>query len=271
MRLAGRLDAQSLSGTGEPCRNRECLVGPQQMKPVAIFHHTRVGDPGTVLDILEELRIPFKVIRIVDGKPVPPDPSAFSGLVLMGGYMGVNDPYPWIAQEISLVQQADEMGLPVAGHCLGSQMVAVAFGGRVHRNPVKEMGWGRIVACDVPESEEWLGVKPGEGLTTFQWHADTFDPPPGSVCLATSEFCRNQAFVHRGRHLAIQSHFEMTPELVLAEIEKNGAQLVAEYVAGNPAVASVEETLASLTDRTRDMRVTLARCYRRWVQGLKET
>jgi hypothetical protein len=76
-------------------------------------------------------------------------------------------------------------------------------------------------------------------------------------------------FVHRGRHMAIQSHLEMTPALVQASIEKNGAELLAEHAAGNPAVTSIQETLRDVAQRCAGMRRTLAGCYGRWAEGLR--
>jgi GMP synthase-like glutamine amidotransferase len=108
-------------------------------------------------------------------------------------------------------------------------------------------------------------------FTTFQWHRDTFVPPPGAKRLATGEWCAEQMFVHRGRHMAIQSHLEMTPALVEASIEKNGAEMLAQLKAGNPAVTSMRETLRDVPQRTAEMHQTLARCYCRWAQGLRRT
>ena len=62
------------------------------MKPVAVFQHTEVGTPGTVVPILDDLGVRTQVIRVDQGEPVPENPEVFSGLVLMGGYMGVYDP-----------------------------------------------------------------------------------------------------------------------------------------------------------------------------------
>ena len=59
----------------------------------------------------------------------------------MGGPMSVNDPLPWIEQELSLIRKAQDKGLPVLGHCLGGQLISRALGGTISANPVKEIGW----------------------------------------------------------------------------------------------------------------------------------
>jgi GMP synthase-like glutamine amidotransferase len=241
------------------------------MKPVAIFQHTHVGDPGAVPRILASLDVPAQIVRIVDGEPVPRTPDAFSGLVFMGGSMAVDDPHTWIAQELELIRRADRAGLPVAGHCLGSQLMAVAFGGGIQRNLVMEIGWGQLLVSDADEVHEWLQLRPGERFTTFQWHRDSYVRPPEANRLASSHWCAEQMYVYRGRHMAIQSHLEMTPALVQACVEKNGAELLDQHKAGNPAVTSMQETLRDLPERTADMHRTLARCYGRWVQGLRHT
>lgn len=237
------------------------------MKPVAVFQHTEVGAPGAVLTVLEALGREVQVIRVLDGEAVPTDPSAFGGLVFMGGSMSANDALPWIAQELQLIRDADARGIPVAGHCLGSQLVALALGGEVHRNTRPEIGWGRITAASGDTADEWWGDLAGHALETFQWHGDTFEPPVGAVSLATGAWCAHQAFVLRDLHLLVQSHLEMTPALIALSLERNGHQLVRQHSLGNPAVSSPEDTQRDLASRTLQMNGLLRRLYTRWVRA----
>jgi GMP synthase-like glutamine amidotransferase len=104
-------------------------------------------------------------------------------------------------------------------------------------------------------------------LQTFQWHGDTFEPPTGAVRLARSRYCANQAFALRGVHLLLQSHLEMTPELVALSMERNGHQLARQNALANPAVSRFEDLLEDLADRTRRMHEILRRLYARWIEG----
>ncbi len=234
------------------------------MKPIAIFQHTTVGAPGSIPAIFEDLHLPYQIIRIIDGQAVPEDASQFSGLVFMGGYMSVYDGLPWIAQEIALIQQADTLGIPVAGHCLGSQLVATAFGGKVRSNRTREICWNNITVDHSAIAKQWWGAPEGQVLLTFQWHGDTFSLPPGAVRIATSAYCENQAFVVNDRHMAIQSHLEMTPSLVALSFERNGKQLETEYARGNPAANSPQQLMEHVPQKTQAIRHTLTRLYTHW-------
>jgi len=238
------------------------------MKPIAVFQHTEVGAPGAVLPILGALGREVEMVRIVDGQAVPADASRFSGLVFMGGYMGAHDPLPWIAQELALIRDADARGIPVAGHCLGSQLVALALGGEVHPHDRPEIGWCEITAEAGDTARAWWGEEhAGKVLQTFQWHADTFTPPPGAVPLARGACCANQAFVLRDRHLLVQSHLEMTPALVELSMARNGQQLVRQNALANPAASAGGDLLNDLPKRTQEMHALLGRLYARWVVG----
>jgi len=239
------------------------------MKPIAVFQHTEVGAPGTVVPILETLGHVVRLVRIVDGEPVPQDASAFSGLVFMGGYMGVHDDLPWIAPELALIRDADVRGLPVAGHCLGSQLVALALGGSVASHSAPEIGWQPLCTDAHAAARDWWGDFAGRELRTFQWHGDTFQPPPEAVRIAWSRHCENQAFVLRDRHLMLQSHLEMTPSLVALSLERNGHQLERQHALGNPAVSDPQDAARDLEARTAGMTAVLARLYARWVRGCK--
>ena len=237
------------------------------MKPMAVFQHTEVGAPGTVVPILQSLGHTVRVIRIVDGEPVPESAADFCGLVFMGGYMGVHDDLPWIPLELALIRDADARGLPVAGHCLGSQLVALALGGSVARHTAPEIGWQPLqTGSDALARESW-GEFAARDVQTFQWHGDTFQPPPGARQIARSDHCSNQAFVLRDRHLLLQSHLEMTPELVELSLARNGEQLRRQFALGNPAVSNPADACSELEARTGRMRTMLARLYARWVRG----
>ena len=233
-------------------------------RPVAVFQHTEVGAPGAVVPILESLGCQVELIRIVDGDAVPPDASHFAGLVFMGGYMSARDPQPWIAAELALIRDADRRGIPVAGHCLGSQIIALALGGDVRTLKRPEIGWCEITADDSPTAREWWGDHAGQVLPTFQWHADTFEPPDGAVALATGLHCRNQVFVLKDIHLLIQSHLEMTPALVKLAVERNGHQMLRQNALANPATSDYRDALRDLPRRTLQMHVLLERLYSRW-------
>mgnify|MGYP000048782833 CR=1 FL=1 len=106
------------------------------MKPVAIFRHSPIEGPGYFAIFLEGHGIPWRLIAIDAGEAVPDSPETFSGLCFMGGPMSVNDDLPWIAQELGLIRSAAALGIPVMGHCLGSQLLAkvlsqVKYGGAV--------------------------------------------------------------------------------------------------------------------------------------------
>jgi GMP synthase-like glutamine amidotransferase len=234
------------------------------MKPIAVFQHTEVGAPGTVVPILQSLGREVQIVRVVDGEPVPADASAFGGLVFMGGYMSANDALPWIGQELALIRAAAAQGIPVAGHCLGSQLVARALGGSVHAHARPEIGWNDIVTDDHAVARDWWGDAAGQAIETFQWHGDTFTPPPGAVRIATSPHCAAQAYVLDDRHLLVQSHLEMTPALVALSLERNGAQLLRQHAAGNPAVASMDATQRDVPARTARMAAHLQRLYAHW-------
>lgn len=236
------------------------------MKPIAIFQHTHVGQPGAVVTVLNELGVPWVVVPVMDGAPIPEDPSSFSGLILMGGSMGVNDGLDWIDDEIRLVQKARGKGIPVAGHCLGSQVMSAAFGGKIERGPAMEIGWQKVDYAPVAEMQEWFGDGADE---IFQWHGDAFELPEGAVRLASSPLYPNQAFVLDDKHLGMQFHLEMTPELVDVYLQANGNMIDRELAKGAQAVNTREEVASDVEKRTSDMHKMMRKAYARWVKGLK--
>jgi GMP synthase-like glutamine amidotransferase len=184
---------------------------PHVMKPIAIFRHAPSEGPGYLADFLDARNLPWQLIRIDAGEPVPADARQFSGLVFMGGPMSVNDPLPWVESALTLIRDAVARDIPVLGHCLGGQLMTRALGGSVTKNAVKEIGWGEVSADNNDEARIWLGdVKTA---TVFHWHGETFSLPARATRLLSSQHCSNQAYA-TGKHLALQCHVEMTEEMI---------------------------------------------------------
>lgn len=232
------------------------------MKPVAIFRHSPGEDPGYFATFLDRHSIPWRLIGIDEGAAVPVDPRDFSGLVLMGGPMSVNDRLPWITQELSLIRAAVARNIPVLGHCLGGQLMAKALGASVTRNPLKEIGWGEVRALDSPLARDWLGEL--RGFVSFHWHGETFGLPAGATLILESSHCRHQAFA-LGPHLAMQCHVEMTE----AMIRQWNLQWAAENAASGPSVQTPAQMEEGMAQRLALLRVAADRLYTRWIIGLE--
>jgi GMP synthase-like glutamine amidotransferase len=235
------------------------------MKPVAIFRHAPIEGPGYFATFLERHGMPWRLVKVDEGETVPADPRRFSALVFMGGPMSVNDDLPWLAPALRLIREARDADVPVLGHCLGAQLMAKALGGAVTRNAVKEIGWGRVDAVEDGLAHEWFGAS---SFNSFHWHGETFSIPPGATRIASSAHCDNQAFV-LGKHLGLQCHVEMTPELIAAWC-KSGAREIERNIKKSPAVQPVEEIQRDLEARLAALHRVADRIYDRWTAGLKE-
>ncbi|MDZ7655452.1 MAG: type 1 glutamine amidotransferase [Sulfurimicrobium sp.] len=235
------------------------------MKPVAIFRHAQSEGPGYFATFLNEKSIPWRLIRIDEGAPLPEDVHAFSGLVFMGGPMSVNDDLPWIAPALDLIRQAVARDVPVLGHCLGGQLMAKALGGVVTRNPVKEIGWGEVKVASNPVAEAWFGgIKAFEA---FHWHGETFSIPPDASIVLRNAHCAHQGFA-QGKHLALQCHVEMTEEMVKEWCAIGAAEIEASL--GGPAVETAQLMQWALPERIRILNAIAAAIYGGWIMGLAD-
>jgi GMP synthase (glutamine-hydrolysing) len=73
---------------------------------------------------------------------------------------------------------------------------------------VKEIGFSPIRLS--PEGKRSCLSALAEDGTVLHWHGDTFDLPPGTVNLAYTETCPNQAFAYGPNILDLQFHLEMS-------------------------------------------------------------
>jgi len=229
------------------------------------MRHAPTEGPGYFATYLGRHGLPWRVVKIDEGEPVPGDPRAFSGFAFMGGPMSVNDDLPWIAPALALIRGAVAANVPVIGHCLGAQLMAKAMGGTVTRNRVKEIGWGRVDVVPDAAVDHWFGTS----LTSFEafhWHGETFSIPSGATRLASSPYCENQIFV-LGPSLAMQCHVEMTPELIQTWCMDWGKEVQA-LAARVSSVQTPAEMTQGLDARVHALNSVADRLYGCWTTGL---
>ena len=67
-------------------------------------------------------------------------------LVVLGGPIGAyeEEKYPFLKDEIAVIEKRLNFGRPALGICLGAQLFARALGSRVYAGPGKEIGWAPI-------------------------------------------------------------------------------------------------------------------------------
>jgi GMP synthase (glutamine-hydrolysing) len=123
------------------------------------------------------------------------------------------DAYPHLARALDLLRDAAARSAPTLGICLGAQLAAAALGGRAYPGPAgEELGWTKVELTPEGQADPVLGAlqAPAE---LFEWHHDTFDPPPGATLLATGGVYPTQAF-RLGSVVAVQFHPEVDGPLL---------------------------------------------------------
>lgn len=178
--------------------------------------------------------------------------------------MSVNDDLPWINPVLALIRSAVASDVPVIGHCLGGQLMAKALGGTVTRNPVKEIGWGRVDRLPGDASRRWLGN--ASWFDSFHWHGETFSLPTGAERIASSAYCANQMFT-LGKHLGMQCHVEMTPELI-ADWCGDWHKEVWSLAERTPSVQTPDDMLADVAQKVARLHSVADRLYGAWIKGL---
>jgi GMP synthase-like glutamine amidotransferase len=199
---------------------------------------------------------PVRKTLLYEGEELPLL-SSFDWLVVMGGPMGVHDEkqYPWLVSERKFIRQSIATGKIVLGVCLGAQLIADAMGGKVTKNPHKEIGWHSVLMADEARNSPIFQALPREFMA-FQWHGDTFSIPTGARRLAYSEACQDQAF-EIGRAIGLQFHLESSKESIELLIENCGGDLAeGKYVqdaakirAGMGSLPEIKAILTQLLDR----------------------
>lgn len=155
--------------------------------------------------------------------PIPTDPTAFDGIVVLGGDMNTDegDRWPHLAEVRQLLADAVAAEVPTLGLCLGAQLLAEATGGAV-RHGTPEIGYPQVFLTPSGRAHPVL-AHAGDGSRWFNAHADHITAPPGSVLLAFSDGAAVHAFAV-GSGLGLQFHPEIDASFVAGYVIADGVE-----------------------------------------------
>ncbi len=177
------------------------------MSDVLLIQNTRIEGSGYLGDLLKNDG--FKITS-VNAKHEQLPEKDFSLVVILGAPESANDNLPYLQSQQHLIKNCVEKNIPVLGICLGSQLIAKAFGAKVYGGPQKEIGFYNDLKI-YNNSPLFSNFK--NPFTVFHWHGDTFDLPQGAVRLASSEHYLNQAFQYKSA-IGLQFHLEVDEAMV---------------------------------------------------------
>ncbi len=176
------------------------------------------ADPlGRLGDWLVEAGLELDLRRAFDAAPLPDDLDGYAGLVVLGGPMSAGDDTaaPWLPKVRELLRAAIAAEVPTLGICLGAQLLALANGGTVGRNPDGPELGAQLVAKRSSAATDPLFRELPITPDVVQWHWDAvLTLPPAAIQLASSPGCEQQAFRVGRLAWGIQFHIEADPTVV---------------------------------------------------------
>ncbi|UCI07237.1 type 1 glutamine amidotransferase [Mesorhizobium sp. B1-1-8] len=189
------------------------------------FDNEGLGQIGAALveagaDI--DLRKPYR------GDALPEHSDGHDAMVVLGGAQNALDDEicPYFPRLMDLTRDFADKDRSVLGICLGSQLLARAFGGKNQIGGATEFGWHEVSLTPAAKSDPVLEKLP-ENFPTFEWHDDTFELPQQAVRLAGSAVAENQAFRLGRAVYGFQFHFEADRPMV-RDWSTSFASLIAE-------------------------------------------
>lgn len=188
------------------------------MSEVLVVQNTRVEGSGYLGELLSNDGF---VITSVNAKHEKLPEKRYSLVVILGAPESANDDLSYLQAEQKLIKKTVDDNVPLIGICLGSQLIAKTFGGKVYRGPKKEIGFYHDLVID-NNSKLFSGFT--NPFTVFHWHGDTFDLPEKATRLAHSTNYPNQAF-QIGSAVGLQFHLEVNAEMVNLWLDKTQEKL----------------------------------------------
>ena len=187
------------------------------MKKLLVLKNIEREGPGLFLKIAKEKGFLPEIYDLSIGNKLP-DFKKEDLILIMGGPMSVKDinkkNFFWLKEEIEFIKRAIENRISIIGICLGAQLIAHIFGGKIEklkdefkRENKPELGWSEISSANEKSNDE-ISLMLKKPLKVLHWHGDRIVLPPKAELLASSDRCKEQLFKVGERIYGLQFHVE---------------------------------------------------------------
>lgn len=199
------------------------------MKSVLVIQNDAKEGAGQLETLIAEHGLGNETVFGYDTDYDRLEAERYSALVVLGGAQSAyeTETYPYLSDEIALCHDFMQAGKPVAGFCLGAQILACALGGDVVPGETKEIGWYDLALTEAGEADAIMAGHP-KRLLGYHFHGDRIEDVPGAVVLASSEITPWQLFRYGANAYGFQYHAEVD-RLLLEVMCRNNA----DYMASN--------------------------------------
>lgn len=192
---------------------------------VLVVQHSDTAPGGNFSRGLVERGARLALYRPADHDVLPEDPQDFDALVVLGGPQHAYDDElsPHFPALMELMRRFDRQKKPVAGICLGCQLLARAYGGQVW--PLDSLEFGFVTHRLTREGKDDSVVGGVELPALMEFHEDSFDLPAEASLLVEGEHCINQCFKVGNASYGFQFHPEVDLTIVRKWLKlfRNGA------------------------------------------------
>ena len=159
--------------------------------------------------------------------------EAYDGAAITGSALHIYEGGPQVTQQIELARGLLNAGTPFFGSCWGLQVLTVATGGSVRRNPKgRELGFGRGIRLTEEGRKHPMYIGKPDVFNAPTVHLDEVETlPAGAVVLATNAMSSVQsAEIHYNGTVAwgVQYHPEYPLREIAAIVRRIGSRLIEE-------------------------------------------
>jgi len=186
----------------------------QELLPSAVVDVCFPGDPG---------------VNLPDGAAL----EGYDGVVITGSSLHVYDGGVEITQQVELARAVLAAGTPIFGSCWGLQILTVAAGGSVRRNPKgRELGFGRGIRLTDAGRKHPMYAGKMDVFNAPTVHLDEVETlAPGTTVLATNAVSEVQSAEIRydgAVAWGVQYHPEYPLREIAAIVRRIGPRLINE-------------------------------------------
>ncbi len=215
----------------------------QELLPGAVVDICFPGDPGSNLPNGEAL-------------------EGYDGVAITGSGLHVYDALPEVTRQVELARAVLKSGTPVFGSCWGLQVLTVAAGGVVRKNPKgREIGFGRRMKLTEAGRKHPMYVGKPEVFNAPTVHLDEVETiAPGTTVLASNEVSDVQSAeirINGSVAWGVQYHPEYPLREIAAIVRRVGLRLIDEgFFQDTAEIATFADDLMTLDKNPAEKRLS---------------